>query len=121
MRGVDLLDQKTGYHFPKLKILKWWRRLFFYSMQVALVDSYIFAKSACPDVSQRYPNLSKYQEAVATDLIGTHRGGRKRKLNPQTVPNTNIHSIKKKFRSSILKKCEESIKIDVKQSRINLC
>ena len=41
MNGVDCADQYTVYYFFIQRDRKWWRKLFFWLMEVAMVNSYI--------------------------------------------------------------------------------
>ena len=39
--GVDRLDQRMSYYQFMRKSVKWWRKVFFWLMEVAVVNSYI--------------------------------------------------------------------------------
>ena len=96
MRGVDLCDQKVGYYLPLIKSFKWWRRLFFYLLQVSIVNCYIMAKSANNDVLMRFPEFRDFLERLAHELIGNHRAKREVPIvgNPQ---NGGLHPVRKLF------------------------
>ena len=70
MRGVDKMDQMVSYYLLTLRGNKWWRRLFFYLFQVSLHNTYVFAKSAAPDVTTRYPAYLPFIEGIVEALIG---------------------------------------------------
>ena len=44
MLGVDKLDQLTSYYSFLHKSVKWWRKVFFWILEVAVVNSYILYK-----------------------------------------------------------------------------
>ena len=41
MLGVDRLDQRTSYYHFIRKSVKWWRKVFFWIVEVAVVNAYI--------------------------------------------------------------------------------
>lgn len=41
MLGVDRLDQRMSYHQFARKSVRWWRKVFFWMMEVAVVNAYI--------------------------------------------------------------------------------
>ena len=45
MMGVDRLDQLTSYYCFLRKSVKWWRKVFFWLTEVAVVNSYILYKN----------------------------------------------------------------------------
>jgi hypothetical protein len=97
MRGVDLCDQRVGYYLPTLKSVKWWRRLFFYLLQVSVHNAYILAKSAHQrEVTTAYPRFRDFLEAVAHGLISNTRVGRAAPIvgNPQ---NMGLHRVYKMY------------------------
>ena len=65
MNGVDLADQYTVY-FPFIrKTRKWWRKVFFWLMEVAVVNSYILYKeTVVAPLSHRHFRLSLVQDLV---------------------------------------------------------
>ena len=44
MIGVDRMDQLTSYYSFTHKTVKWWRKVFFWMVEVALVNTYIIHK-----------------------------------------------------------------------------
>ena len=44
MIGVDGMDQLTSYYSFTHKTVKWWRKVFFWMVEVALVNTYIIHK-----------------------------------------------------------------------------
>jgi hypothetical protein len=72
MNAVDKLDQKISYYMGALKSNKWWRRVFFYFLQVSMINSYIFAKSKNPSITDKYPKQLSFIEELANCLIGDY-------------------------------------------------
>ena len=60
MNGVDVADQLTVFYSFVRKTKKWWRKLFFYFLEVAVVNSYIIYKSS---VTHPYSHL-RYRRAI---------------------------------------------------------
>ncbi len=46
MFGVDKLDQLVSYYSFLHKNVKWWRKVFFWCLEVAVVNSIIFKELA---------------------------------------------------------------------------
>ena len=44
MLGVDKLDQMMSYYSFLHKTIKWWRKVFFWVLEVATVNAYILYK-----------------------------------------------------------------------------
>ena len=44
MLGVDKLDQMMSYYSFLHKTVKWWRKVFFWILEVATVNAYIIYK-----------------------------------------------------------------------------
>ena len=66
MGGVDLCDQNVSYYMALLKSKMWWRRLFFYFMQVSIFNTYIFAKYTNPNIKQDCPHFFYSQKTINT-------------------------------------------------------
>ncbi len=47
MLGVDKLDQLVSYYSFLHRSVKWWRKVFFWLLEVAVVNSYIIYKQNC--------------------------------------------------------------------------
>ena len=48
MNGVDIADQHTVYYSFIRKTVKWWRKLFFWLMETAVVNSYVLYRESTP-------------------------------------------------------------------------
>ena len=92
MFGVDLADRKRMAYTTCRKAKKWWKYLFWFCFDVALVNSFIcFQESPNHKKTTKHGREVKhrkidFRQALATQLIGTFRGSRKRKL-PSVIDN----------------------------------
>jgi hypothetical protein len=79
MGGVDVSDQYiSSYSFIR-KSKKWWRKMFFWLLEVAVVNSFILYNLSA--ASNQKPKFShkKYRQLLVKSLVGvfvTERGGR---------------------------------------------
>ena len=48
MNGVDIADQHTVYYSFIRKTVKWWRKLFFWMLETAVVNSYVLYRETTP-------------------------------------------------------------------------
>ncbi len=53
MRGVDWGDQLESYYNVGRKSKKWWRRIFFYCLEVSILNSYCLEKMVKPEDHQQ--------------------------------------------------------------------
>ena len=53
MLGVDKLDQLMAYYSFLHKSVKWWRRVFFWLLEVDVINSYIIFKELCTPLYAR--------------------------------------------------------------------
>ena len=51
MNGVDISDQFSVYYCFNRKSIKWWKKVFFWCVEVAIVNSHILYKSTSPHTS----------------------------------------------------------------------
>ena len=49
MKGVDIFNQMTGYYLLNHRSKKWWRRIFFYLMEMSVYNAYVIARNSNPD------------------------------------------------------------------------
>lgn len=68
MNGVDVADQLTVFYPFTRKTLKWWRKLFFWLVEVTLVNSYLLYKQVC---SEPRSHLA-YRRAIVESLAASH-------------------------------------------------
>ena len=87
MNGVDRADQYTVYYSFVRRSVKWWRKVFFWVMEVAVVNSYILHKCT----SQRPLTHLEYRRSLVRSLAAVYvqsapprvPGRRKRPHTPQ--------------------------------------
>ena len=65
MNGVDIADQHAVYYSFLCKTVKWWRKLFFWLIETAVVNSYVLYNCT---LTPRRPNHLAYQRAVVESL-----------------------------------------------------
>jgi hypothetical protein len=132
MFGVDRADQIRMQYSTCRKALKWWKYLFWFCFDLALVNSYI-----CMKESPNHKLLSKsgkekvrtqlsFRMALGQQLIGTYRGSRKRKLVSVVDNCGNAHwptKFEKKGRCKLCyqNKRRREVKLGCKQCDIYLC
>ena len=90
MFGVDRADQLRMVYSTCRKALKWWKYLFWFCVDVAIVNSFICMKES-PNHKQRtrtgreiVKTQLNYRMELARQLIGNFRGARKRKIVSNT-------------------------------------
>lgn len=67
MGGVDLADQYTSTYCFFRKTLKWWRKLFFWGLEVSIINAYVLYK-ACPNTTQKLSH-KQFREKLVLDLV----------------------------------------------------
>ena len=81
MLGVDKLDQFASYYSFLHKSVKWWRKVFFWMLEVAVVSSYIIYKKIAMLRGQRPMTHKAFRQALIDFLSaplrsqGHQRGG----------------------------------------------
>ena len=65
MNGVDRADQYTVYYSFIRKARKWWRKLFFWMLEVVTVNSYILYKLNTTTAITHLEYRQKVLEALA--------------------------------------------------------
>ena len=71
MNGVDRADQFTVYYSFVRKSVKWWRKVFFWLMEVAVVNSYILYKSTTAHPSTHREYRLSLIRTLASELVQT--------------------------------------------------
>ncbi|XP_052807854.1 piggyBac transposable element-derived protein 4-like [Mya arenaria] len=67
MGGVDLLDQFGHYNCLTRKSKKWWRKLFYYLVNMTFVNSYILYKKFA--VGEKKLDHDKFRSAIVCSLL----------------------------------------------------
>ncbi len=65
MNGVDIADQHAVYYSFIRKTVKWWRKLFFWLLETAMVNSYILHNHV---LTPSRPNHLTYRRAIVHEL-----------------------------------------------------
>ena len=65
MNGVDIADQHAVYYSLLRKTVKWWRKLFFWLIETAVVNRYTLYNCT---VTPRRPNHLAYRRAIVESL-----------------------------------------------------
>jgi len=98
MKGVDLCDQMVGYYLLNHRSKKWWRRIFFYLMEVSAYNAYIIARDTNPNqANSMWPTFQSFLEDLVIALIGDIRGGKATALVPDPTRRTTEHNIDRIF------------------------
>ena len=63
MKGVDLSNQLISYYELNRKTIKWWKRIFFHLLDIAIVNSFIIYK--------KYLNANITQKQYRNEIIKT--------------------------------------------------
>ena len=80
MRGVDHGDQLISQYNAGRRSKKWWRREFFYLLEVAILNAYILEGSFDQrhnQIGRKKRDLLAFRIELAEALIGTFRGKRR--------------------------------------------
>ena len=83
MNGVDIADQYTVYYSFIRKTVKWWRKLFFWMLETAVVNSYILYRDSTSSPKSHIQYRRALVDSLASNYITTApprpRAGRPRK------------------------------------------
>ena len=78
MRGVDRGDQLVSYYNIGQRSKKWWKKVFSYVIECALLNAYLLEKDLEPEVhdpsvrGRRKRDFLDFRLDVAEQLIGSH-------------------------------------------------
>ena len=72
MNGVDRADQNSVYYPFIRKTRKWWRKLFFWVIEVALVNSFILYQIHCTQLNIRPLTHLQYRRSVVESLAARY-------------------------------------------------
>ena len=73
MGGVDVADQYTSSYCFIRKTLKWWRKLFFWGLEVSVINSYVLYKDWSVRNGKVAMSHKKYRQTLLMSLIGDFR------------------------------------------------
>ena len=96
IRGVDRGDQLVGYYNIDRRSKKWWKKVFSYMIECALLNAYLLEKYAEPALNdpslrgRKKRDFLDFRLDVAEQLIGLHtlchRSGHPSRLDSTTPP-----------------------------------
>ena len=72
MNGVDCNDQCCVYYLFVHKTLKWWRKLFFYLLECATMNSYILYREAVQSAGTKPLTSLEYHHSIVQILAQEH-------------------------------------------------
>ena len=72
MNGVDRADQNSVYYPFIRKTRKWWRKLFFWLLEVTVVNSYILYHLHTAQLQTRPLTHLRYRQRLVDTLAGRH-------------------------------------------------
>ncbi|CAL7939067.1 unnamed protein product [Xylocopa violacea] len=78
MGGIHRADQYASTYCFLRKSLKWWRKLFFWGLEICLINSYILYKLEKKKRNERPLTHLRYLKTLVQQLRGTYRQARDR-------------------------------------------
>jgi hypothetical protein len=72
--GVDTADQYVRHSFLR-RTLKWWRKLFFWGLEVSIINAYILYVESCKNSSSNPMSHIKFRRELVMALVGDFRQG----------------------------------------------
>nr|XP_003707254.1 PREDICTED: piggyBac transposable element-derived protein 4-like [Megachile rotundata] len=84
MRPVDRADQYAASYCFLRKSLKWWRKLFFWGMEMCVINSYIMYKTIQETNNEKPLNHLNFVKCLVDELVGTFRQGTPSGIQPST-------------------------------------
>jgi hypothetical protein len=89
MLGVDKLDQFASYYSFLHKSVKWWRKIFFWMLEVAVINSYIIYKKLATSRGRRPMTHKAYRRVLIDHLSAPLRsqGHQRRRRRPPPAQN----------------------------------
>ena len=69
MLGVDKMDQQVPYYPFLRKSIKWWRKAFFWVLEVSVVNSYILYVTQLQQLGSEPLSHLQFRQSLLTSLI----------------------------------------------------
>ena len=85
MGGIDLADQYCSSYAFLQKTLKWWRKLYFFILEMSITNSFILYNLHMKATNKKQLRHRLYREQLSKELVGEIRNpnfGKRRKVNP---------------------------------------
>lgn len=86
MGGVDLADQYCSTYCFLKKSLKWWRKLFFWGLEICIINSYILYKQVKRQSNERPLIHLQFRKNLVNKLKGDFRQPRERASKSTSNP-----------------------------------
>ena len=75
MGGVDSADQYYATYCFLRRTLKWWRKLFFWGLEVSIINAYILYVESCKNSNSNPMSYIKFRRELVMALVGDVRQG----------------------------------------------
>ena len=85
MLGVDKLDQMGSYYSFLHKSIKWWRKVFFWILEMTVVNSYIIHQHTQREQLQKSITHLAFRRQLIEGLIEPHQLSRTRETIPMSL------------------------------------
>jgi len=75
MDGVDTADQYCVTYCFLRRTLKWWKKLFFWFLEVSIINAYVLYKESCKNSNSNPMSHIKFRRELVMALVGDFREG----------------------------------------------
>ena len=75
MGGVNTADQYCATCCFLRRTLKWWRKLFFWGLEVSIINAYVLYVESCKNSNSNPMSHIKFKRELVMDLVGDFRQG----------------------------------------------
>lgn len=96
MAGVDLFDQKASYYGIQLSSRRWYMKIFFHFLEIAVINSYIIYTKICQDKDKKPMSHLLFRKEIIRELVYDLRESLK-------VPSTEKKKSNKRKSEEVLK------------------
>jgi hypothetical protein len=73
--GVHTADQHCATYCSLRRTLKWWRKLFFWGLEVSIINAYILYVESCKNSNSNPMSHIKFRGELVMALVGDFRQG----------------------------------------------
>jgi len=94
MHDVDRADQNLSYYDFNRKTVKWWKKVFFYLIQIGLTNSYVIYKSKMAQQSQQPMTPNDFRIEIVEQLLQNNSKYQEYKT-PRPQTDSSMHLIEK--------------------------
>ena len=101
MRGVDNFDQLISYYCPNIRSKRWYVKVFFHFLEIAIVNSYTIYKSICESQSAKIMSHLEFRKEIIRELVSDVRQDKEIPSTPKKI---------NRFRSGSLCEGTEEVK-----------